>query len=240
MDPADRLAKRITTCTNCSLHQTCKAPVPFDGDASKCHVLIIGEGPGEDEDNSGQPFVGKSGRFLRGVVREAGFRGDVVSYCNVVCCRPPGNRQPTKAEREACRPNLISQLSLLDPWVVVLAGGTALSVFRDDMQVGRDRGRPFTNGDAMTRVFVPTYHPAFVLRKQDYKGALLDDLQQVRWRYRKGLHNGISGLIEKWPNDCRRCSKLATQYDEDGLAYCDGHFKPKPKRVRQMGLEGVV
>ncbi len=125
-------------------------------------LFLIGEGPGYDEDRTGEPFVGRSGQLLDRLVRqEIGIERSQYYIANVVKCRPPGNRDPKPAEIESCRPYLEAQLDAVSPKVVVTLGNFAARLLLDTREsIGRLRGRlyPYRGG-----VLVPTYHPAAAL-----------------------------------------------------------------------------
>jgi DNA polymerase len=125
--------------------------------------MFVGEGPGEQEDLEGEPFVGRSGRFLdRLMVEEMGMTRQDCYICNVVKCRPPGNRDPLPDEIDACRPFLASQLELVDPRVIVTLGNFATKLLLQTTEgITKLRGRSYPLGD---RMVVPTFHPAAVLR----------------------------------------------------------------------------
>lgn len=128
-------------------------------------LMVIGEGPGREEDLQGRPFVGRSGQLLdRLLAEESGLQRQEVYIANVVKCRPPGNRDPLPDEIAACRPFLDEQLALISPRVVVTLGNFATRLLLDTGEgITRLRGRAFPFGTEGT-VIVPTYHPAAALR----------------------------------------------------------------------------
>ncbi len=135
-----------------------------EGDA-RAGLMVVGEGPGREEDREGRPFVGRSGRLLeRLLLEEAGLRREQVYIANVVKCRPPGNRDPLPEEIEACRPYLDAQVSLVGPRVVLTLGNFATRVLLGTSERISDlRGRTYRWGGEGT-VLVPTFHPAAALR----------------------------------------------------------------------------
>jgi DNA polymerase len=147
-------------------------------------VLLVGEAPGAQEDETGVPFVGRSGRLLDGLLGEAGLRRDQVAVANVLKCRPPANRKPRRAEVARCRPWLDRQLDLLDPVVVVALGGTAAEWFVGPgarIAALRDQGRvtPLLHG---ARRLLVTYHPSAAIRfgpRGAPLAALREDLAEV-------------------------------------------------------------
>jgi DNA polymerase len=147
-------------------------------------VLLVGEAPGAQEDETGVPFVGRSGRLLDGLLGEAGLRRDQVAVANVLKCRPPANRKPRRAEVARCRPWLDRQLDLVDPVVVVALGGTAAEWFVGPgarIAALRDQGRvtPLLHG---ARRLLVTYHPSAAIRfgpRGAPLAALREDLAEV-------------------------------------------------------------
>ena len=157
------LAQEASACTRCALADG-RTNVVFGMGAPESRFVIVGEGPGAEEDKQGLPFVGRSGQLLDRVLREElGFDRQRDCYiANVVKCRPPGNRDPEPSEIEACSPFLEAQLDAIDPVVVVTLGNFATrTLLRTSEGITKLRGRahPFRSG-----VLIPTYHPAAVLR----------------------------------------------------------------------------
>ena len=154
-----------SACRQCALAE-CRTQVVFgDGDPD-ADLMFVGEGPGEQEDLQGLPFVGRSGRLLTQLVEGIGLRREHVYIANVVKCRPPGNRDPLPAEIDACSPWLDRQLALVRPRVVVTLGKFATQLLLDTRTgITKLRGQefPFSRG-GVDAVLVPTYHPAAVLR----------------------------------------------------------------------------
>jgi uracil-DNA glycosylase family 4 len=158
------LAVEASTCTRCPLSAGRTQVVWGEGDPS-AGLMVVGEGPGADEDREGRPFVGRSGRLLeRLLAEEAGLRRDQVYIANVVKCRPPGNRDPLPDEIEACRPYLEAQVDLVGPAVVLTLGRFATQLLLATSERISDlRGRTYPWGPTGT-VLVPTFHPAAALR----------------------------------------------------------------------------
>ena len=160
------LAAEAAGCVRCALAAGRTTVVFGEGDPGAA-LMVVGEGPGRDEDLQGRPFVGRSGKLLdRLLAEEAGLRRDEVYIANVVKCRPPGNRDPLPAEIAACRPYLDGQVSLIAPRVVLTLGNFATRALLGTTEgVTRLRGRtyPWAAGGAAT-VIVPTFHPAAALR----------------------------------------------------------------------------
>jgi uracil-DNA glycosylase family 4 len=156
------LAAEASTCTRCRLCEG-RTQVVFGMGNPTANLMFIGEGPGEQEDRQGLPFVGRSGQLLDRLLREElGITRDRVYIANVVKCRPPGNRDPKPDEIDACRPYLQKQLDLIRPAAVVTLGRFAAQWLLETTEgITRLRGRsyPFAHG-----VLIPTLHPAAALR----------------------------------------------------------------------------
>lgn len=157
------VADEARTCTRCGLAAG-RTQVVFGRGDPDADVLFIGEGPGQQEDEQGFPFVGRSGQLLDKLVwEEMGLGRDEVRVVNVVMCRPPGNRDPLPEEIEACSPYLARQLELTNPRVIVTLGNFASRhILRTKEGITKLRGR--THPHPSGAVVVPTYHPAAVLR----------------------------------------------------------------------------
>jgi DNA polymerase len=157
------LAEDASTCTKCPLAQT-RTQVVFGVGDPGADLVFVGEGPGAEEDRQGIPFVGRAGQLLTRLIADIGLRRDDVYICNVIKCRPPGNRDPLPDEIDACRPYLEAQLDFLAPRVVVTLGNFATRLLLDTKEgITKLRGQevPYRAG---TAVLIPTLHPAAVLR----------------------------------------------------------------------------
>ena len=174
------LAEEVAGCTRCELAMGRTQTVFARGNPDS-PVVFIGEGPGQEEDRLGSPFVGPAGQLLDKMIAAMGFARDDVYICNVVKCRPPGNRTPLASEGAACSPYLLGQLDLVRPRVIVALGRCATENL-GLAQGGGWRGRwgKFRDVDVM-----PTYHPAFLLRSPEYKRPVWEDLQKVMSKLRQ-------------------------------------------------------
>lgn len=143
-------------------------------------LMLIGEGPGAQEDRQGLPFVGPAGALLTKILDAIGYQRDQVYIANIVKCRPPGNRDPLPDEVAACRPYLEGQIAAVAPKVIVALGRVAAqTLLGTDMPLGRMRGSWHRVQGIETRV---TYHPAGLLRNQSWKRPTWEDMQAVRDR----------------------------------------------------------
>jgi DNA polymerase len=177
LDSLETLAKRITSTYCCGLCPARTNAVPGEGNPN-AGLVLVGEGPGATEDETGRPFVGAAGRLLDEILGAVGLaRGDVF-ICNVVKCRPPQNRKPLPDEIDACIPYLHRQLAIIGPKVIVTLGGTAAEALLGVKQsLGRLRGLVHTYDDVP---LVATYHPAALLRNPNWKKPTWDDVRIAR------------------------------------------------------------
>jgi len=170
------VAAEIMKCRRCRLCEGRTRAVPGEGDPN-ADVVILGEAPGKNEDLSGRPFVGRAGKLLDEVLAEVGYSREKVFIANIVKCRPPENRRPKADEIEACRPYLDAQLEMLKPKVIVLLGNTALGAMLGLGKITRLRGKPIERDG---RTYLPTYHPAAIVRNRNKRGELVEDLGKLR------------------------------------------------------------
>jgi len=166
----------IGDCTRCRLHKGRKNIVFGVGNVN-ADIMFVGEGPGADEDEQGEPFVGRAGQLLNNMIAAMGLKRSDVYIANVVKCRPPGNRTPEKDECETCGPFLLRQIEVIRPKVIVALGAVAakyLLAINDSMANLRGRWYEFKGSK-----LVVTYHPAYLLRDPRQKKEAWKDLQMV-------------------------------------------------------------
>jgi uracil-DNA glycosylase family 4 len=157
----DELAREAQTCTRCRL-ATGRTQVVFGVGNANADLMFIGEAPGYHEDRQGEPFVGAAGQLLTRLLGEIGLRREDVYICNVLRCRPPGNRDPLPDEVEACRPWLQGTIANVKPRVIVTLGNFATRFILDrPVSISKVRGQRF---DVDGRTVIPTFHPAAILR----------------------------------------------------------------------------
>ncbi len=171
----DELRLMSLTCRNCGLHER-RTNVVFGEGNPNADLMFIGEGPGMDEDAQGRPFVGAAGQLLTKMINAMQFNRDDVYIANVVKCRPPNNRVPLPDEAGACMPYLRRQIALIQPKVIVLLGATPLQYVLGQTGIMRRRGQW---GEYNGIKVMPTYHPAFLLRRPEAKRDVWNDLQEV-------------------------------------------------------------
>ena len=168
------IREEIGDCTRCALHTGRNKIVFADGDPN-ARLMFVGEGPGADEDAQGLPFVGRAGQLLNNMITAMGLKREEVYICNVVKCRPPGNRTPEPDEANTCSPFLFKQIDVVRPQVIVALGATAATYLLGHRQpLAGLRGR--VHAFRGTQLIV-TYHPAFLLRDPRQKKEAWADLQ---------------------------------------------------------------
>jgi DNA polymerase len=185
MTPAEALRKQEQALQGCRRCKLCegRTNIVFGSGSPTAEFVVIGEGPGADEDAQGLPFVGRAGQLLTKMLAAIDFRREDVYITNAVLCRPPGNRNPEADELAACAPFLADKLAAIQPKVILTLGSVATqSLLRTKEAIGRLRGRVHPYGDA---VLIPTFHPAFLLRNPgpEYKRMAWEDLKLARREY---------------------------------------------------------
>lgn len=171
-----RVREELGDCQRCKLAAGRKNLV-FGVGNPNAHLVFVGEGPGAEEDERGEPFVGKAGQLLTKMIEAMGYAREDVYICNVVKCRPPGNRNPEPDEIDACEPFLKAQLAAIGPRMVVALGKFAVQcLLRDDSPISRLRGQ-FRQYEGIA--LMPTFHPAYLLRDPTKKKEAWQDLKAV-------------------------------------------------------------
>jgi uracil-DNA glycosylase family 4 len=171
----EELRAITANCHLCRLHKQRSSVVFGEGDPHAV-LMFIGEGPGQEEDRQGRPFVGDAGQLLDKMIVSMQFSRAEVFIANVVKCRPPGNRVPDPEEANQCLPYLEQQIRLINPKVIVLLGAVALRYIMKKEGISRERGNW---QDYYGIKVMPTYHPAYLLRNPSAKKDVWSDLQQV-------------------------------------------------------------
>lgn len=179
-DAFEELRAEVLGCTGCRLSEGRTTVVFGEGDRY-ADLLVVGEAPGYEEDRSGRPFVGPAGKLLDKMLAAIDFRRDEVFICNVLKCRPPGNRDPAADEVASCRPYLRKQVEAIEPKVICAFGRfAAQALLGTDLSLGRLRGEPHR---FMGIPVVATYHPAALLRNAQWKRPAWEDLKMLRRIY---------------------------------------------------------
>ena len=172
----DDIQRELEDCRRCALCGGRSRIVFGEGD-SNARLVFVGEGPGHEEDRRGRPFVGEAGQLLTKIIGAMGETRDSVYICNVVKCRPPGNRTPEPDEIAACLPFLNRQLAAIQPdFICALGAAAARTLLKTDRSISRLRGR-FHDRDGVR--LMPTFHPAFLLRNPDRKRDVWEDMKKV-------------------------------------------------------------
>jgi len=177
----EEIASEVRSCTACRLHQTRTLAVPGEGNPDT-EVVFVGEGPGQNEDRQGRPFVGRAGDLLVKFLATLRWRRDEVFITNIVKCRPPGNRDPEPDEIAACAPYLKRQLEILDPALVVTLGRHSLGRFMPGARISQSHGtvRPVDPATGAENALVfAMYHPAAALRTPDIERTSYDDVASI-------------------------------------------------------------
>ena len=173
----EELEASIKNCQKCKLCNG-RNNIVFGVGNKNADIMFIGEGPGADEDRLGEPFVGKAGQLMNKAFAGIGIKREDVYIANIVKCRPPQNRVPEKDEALACMDYLRNQVKLVDPKIIVLLGSTALkNILGDDHSITRERGNWIKSGDIL---YMPTWHPAALLRDETKKIQFWKDLKLVK------------------------------------------------------------
>lgn len=177
MDSWERLKSECAGCRACSLCEGRKNLVFGCGNES-AKIMLIGEGPGEQEDNQGVPFVGPAGKLLDSMLEMIDLDRSKVYIANIVKCRPPRNRDPLNVEQDACRRWLERQIALVDPKIILCLGRiAAMGIISEDFRITRQHGQWF---DIAGRRVMATYHPSALLRDPSKRPEAFMDLRELR------------------------------------------------------------
>jgi uracil-DNA glycosylase len=179
-DPAKALRlirEDLGDCTRCRLHQQGRKQIVFGVGDPHAELMFIGEAPGADEDQQGEPFVGRAGQLLTNMIKAMGLQREQVYIANIIKCRPPGNRTPERDECETCSPFLMRQIAAIQPKVIVALGAVAAkTLLAVNAPMSEFRGHWY---DFRGTKLAVTYHPAFLLRDPRQKKETWKDLQMV-------------------------------------------------------------
>jgi uracil-DNA glycosylase family 4 len=170
------IREEIGDCTRCKLHSG-RTHLVFGVGNPEARLMFVGEGPGADEDEQGEPFVGRAGQLLTQIIAAMGYARDEVYIANVVKCRPPGNRNPEPDEIAQCVPFLHAQIAAIRPSVIVALGKfAAQTLLQTETPISRLRGQFHRVGDADV---MPTFHPSYLLRNPAAKREVWEDMKMV-------------------------------------------------------------
>ncbi|MDO9546233.1 MAG: uracil-DNA glycosylase [Pelolinea sp.] len=175
------IANTIRQCQNCELSRTRKNAVPGAG-PTDAEIMLIGEGPGFNEDNQGLPFVGASGKFLTQLLDDGGVPRESVFITNVVKCRPPDNRDPQPNELQACSAFLERQIAAIDPLIIVTLGRFSMARYFENARISAIHGQAVWRDG---RLIVPMYHPAAALHQPKLRSVIMEDFSRLKEMIKK-------------------------------------------------------
>lgn len=175
-DNWEELEKSIKNCSKCKLCQN-RTNIVFGTGNKQADIMLIGEGPGADEDIQGEPFVGRAGQLMNMAFLTLGIKREDVYIANIVKCRPPSNRNPEQDEAQACMDYLRNQVVLVKPKIIVLLGNVALkNILGSEYSITASRGKWMEKRGIY---YMPTWHPAALLRDENKKIDFINDLKLV-------------------------------------------------------------
>lgn len=249
------VADQVRACRRCPLGSSCKSPVPFSGPVP-AHIAVIGEAPGRQEDDAGQPFIGPAGQVARTGLLSAGIDPDSVAWLNVVSCFP--NRTPTELEVRECWMNLHDQLEVITPSFCLLFGGVAVSAWWQNVRIGEVRGRWWKldgirggrQGTSMGERpwAMATWHPAAILRNRGLHKEMMADIAEFARVANMGRVLTMAGHRVVVPVSplCLKCrefgdvfvlstgevvTEVAGERSDGALAFCSKHFAQREGRA---------
>jgi len=177
-----QVRKDIGNCTRCGLHSA-RTNIVFGEGNPFSKIMFIGEGPGESEDLSGRPFVGRSGKLLDQALERAGLNRDLVYIANIVKCRPPGNRDPLPIEKETCSPFLDRQINTINPKILMPLGRISGEyILGRQLKITRERGQLFEWPKNPQVKVIVAFHPSYVLRNRstEIEDIFYEDVLKVK------------------------------------------------------------
>jgi DNA polymerase len=190
----------LAECSDCILQKSRKLSVPGEGPPDS-QIMFIGEGPGFHENEQGRPFVGAAGKLLESLLESAGLQRDQVFICNVVKCRPPGNRDPQPEEIEACSKYLDRQIRAINPMVIVTLGRFSMARYFPKARISAIHGQAKTIDG---RLVIPFYHPAAALHQPKLRSVVEEDFGKLVPLLEKA--QGMSPPDEDTPPDPEQMS----------------------------------
>ena len=170
-----KIKKQVTQCTKCELSNTRNNSVPGKG-KFKSDVIFVGEAPGKNEDNKGEPFIGIAGKKLSIALENAGITRDQVYITNIVKCRPPKNRVPTIIERDTCKNYLKKEIEIIEPKIICILGNTAFNSLLEGKEIIKFRGKVVRKNN---QLYFLTIHPAATIYNQKLINLLKKDMKKL-------------------------------------------------------------
>jgi DNA polymerase len=183
VDDIAAVAAEVAVCTDCKLYHSRKNAVPGEG-PSDADLMFIGEGPGFHENEQGRPFVGAAGRFLEELLESVGMKREEVFICNVIKCRPPGNRDPQADEIQACSKYLDRQIKAINPKVIVTLGRFSMARYFPNARISSIHGKARV---VNSRLVMPMYHPAAALHQPSLRRVVEEDFAKLPEMIAQGL-----------------------------------------------------
>ncbi len=182
----EQLLEKIKNCSKCNLYRT-RTNFVFGSGNYNADLVVIGEAPGSEEDLQGQPFVGRAGQLLTKMLNSINILREEVFICNILKCRPPGNRNPMPEEIKLCEPYLVKQLKLINPeFILALGSFAAQTLLKTKEPLGKLRGKIFNyNISGKIIKLIVTFHPAALLRNPQWKKPTWEDLKMFKVMYEK-------------------------------------------------------
>ena len=171
----EKIKQRVIKCTNCDLSKTRKNSVPGKGNFQS-EVIFVGEAPGRNEDQKGEPFVGIAGKRLDAALENAGIDRDSIYITNVVKCRPPNNRVPSIIERDTCKDYLQKEISIIKPRIICILGNTAFNSILGGSEITKFRGKTVRKKN---QIYFLTVHPAATIYNQELIEVLKSDIVKL-------------------------------------------------------------
>lgn len=203
----DRIAREVSVCTKCALHESRKKAVTGEGPAD-AEIMFIGEGPGFHENEQGRPFVGASGKFLDQLLEQAGLTRADVFIANVVKCRPPANRDPQPEELMACSEYLEGQVEAINPSIIVTLGRISMGKYFPGAKITSVHGQ-MQNIDG--RFIIPMYHPAAALHQPALRPSILADFAKLPDQLNEARAALGRKIVEKKKNVVAQASEKPQQ-----------------------------
>jgi uracil-DNA glycosylase len=199
-----QIASEVAVCTNCILHKTRKRSVPGEGPAN-AEIMLIGEGPGFNENEQGRPFVGAAGKFLEELLAQAGLKRTDVWIGNVVKCRPPENRDPMPDELAECNVYLERQIKSINPKIIITLGRFSMGKFLPGVKISQVHGQMRKVGD---RFVIAMFHPAAALHQAALKPSIMADFAKLPQQLDQARAMLAKSVVQLVP------PKLETQQEE--------------------------
>ncbi len=185
MTTLEELKQRVEECKKCGLYKTRKKVVFGSGD-EKSKIMFIGEAPGRNEDEQGEPFVGRAGQFLNQLLKEANLKREEIYITNILKCRPPNNRDPTEEEIKMCSPYLDKQLTIIRPKVIITLGNYSTKYIlkkfgKTPESISRIHGEVYHVKNLLFDMkIIPSYHPAAALYNPNMKQVIINDFKKIK------------------------------------------------------------